>query len=115
MKKKLFVGGVTCVVIGAVFLLASVLWPMALPDEAVWTNDQAAALQTASLSFHKDTFDTSLSEVEVEQSKQAYEDLKSDFDRADALKNGVPFYLRVTGMVFVGLGGCLLLVLKNLE
>lgn len=99
-------------VIGVLCILASFALK-SIPNDAVWSDEQAVAHQRASNKFHRDQFDKNLTESELAKSRAAFEEIDEQLSRAKSKRTGIPFVVRWTGIVCTGLGYVILLILRS--
>lgn len=95
--------GVVCVCLGVFLLLVSFAWK-AIPGKAVWNEEQALAFSEAAGTFHKHTYDKSITKEEMQATRDEYEAQKKQYDRALAIKDASPKYLRIAGLVATAIG-----------
>ena len=107
--------GIAAIAVGIVLLVCSLAWNQAIPNDVVWSNDQAVEYQEASATFHADTFNKKIDQETLRQSKENWQNQKMELDKAIAWKSHVPFYLRISGLISLGLGICLMLGYRNYE
>ena len=111
--KRLFFAAVSLIAIGLVLLMISFFWTNMVPDDMVWSDEQADAHRRASLAYHETQFDKSASEIELRQLREEFEALDGKLSAAKRTKNGPPIYLRWAGTMAAGLGALVLLALRE--
>ena len=109
---KLYQTGVACICLGIFLLLGSFAWK-AVPGKVVWNEEQALAFSEAAATFHKHTFDKSITREQMQATRDDYEAQKKQYDRALAIKDKSPTYLRIAGLVATALGIVLITVVRN--
>ena len=105
--------GIASVALGVVLLFLSFAWTSVVPNEAVWTREQAIAYQDASAKLHHDVFDKELSAAGLAKSQASYDENKRRLDRAIAKKFHAPAYLRIAGLIAGGIGVGLILIQRG--
>lgn len=107
--------GVGAVVVGIVLLVLSFSWQVIVPDEAVWSKEQAIQFQENSAQLHADSFNTDLPPEKLAASQASFDASKKQLDRARTIKATTPFYIRVTGISVCILGAVILVAFRDSE
>lgn len=110
---KLIASAAVFIGLGLLLVILSFSWQAIVPDDMIWTEEEAAAHQKASLKFHGNQFDDSISKIELAKSQQEFEALDQKLQGAKQAKYGTPFYLRWSGIVSIGVGVFLLLLKRD--
>ena len=98
--------------IGVICILTSFAL-RSIPNDAVWSEEQAVAHQRASNKFHRDQFDKRISDSELAESRAAFEEIDEKLSRAKGTRNGLPVIVRWIGIVSAGVGYVVLLVVRS--
>jgi hypothetical protein len=111
--------GLAGCVLGALLMIASVVWPRLVRTGATWTDGQAVAYANAAGTYHKLAFEhggtpeseSNLGEhPDVTAARQRYQLLRDDFDRARAAGQTGARILRWSGIACGLFGGALLVI-----
>lgn len=111
---KLMQASIGTIITGVVLLVISFVWPLLVPQSAVWSESEAIAYEEASATFHKLSF-SNVSEQELDEAKQAYEAEKAKLDRAVTARNTVPQYIRYVAYAVMLVGGGMFAVARGNE
>lgn len=109
---KLLQAAIGTIVTGAILLAFSFVWPILVPQSAVWNESQAVAYEEASATFHKLTF-SNVSQQELDDAKQAYETEKAKLDRAISTRTMVPQYVRYVAYAVILVGGAMYAIARG--
>jgi uncharacterized protein YjeT (DUF2065 family) len=105
--------GITAVTLGALLVLASLLWRSLITQDTLMTTEQAEAYTNASAQLHNDSFTKQEGSEELAASRAAYEAERAEFERALAFRDRTPIYLRIAGFCVCALGAGLLFVVRR--
>ena len=125
MKRRLAVVGF---VIGIVLVLGSLIWPAMLPDQAIWSAQEAGRMTQKAVQIHNQMLPNAEhrrkngrlhkdGEAEnphrhSEKLMQEHAQLRAKLDQALFLRYQLPFYLRTIGVIVV-LGAGVFLLTKD--
>lgn len=102
------------IVIGVGLIIASASI-QTLPPKTYWNTEQATALKDASVHYHNQQFDQSISKSELKEARDDFEALNGKLERAKLARSRLPKLLRWFGIGSVCLGLVVLIVIRSNE
>ena len=113
-RPSVFLLSIPLMLVGIFMILGSFMF-RSLPNDVVWTNEQAEAHQQAADKYHRDQFDTSISKIDLKTSREEFEAIDADLNRAKNTQQTLPTILRWAGIAAAGVGYVLLTVKRTSE
>lgn len=75
-----------------------------VPADVTWSREEAEAYSEAAMDYHAKSFDDSISETELAETKSEFRAHREKLDAAIAQRNNLPKYVQYGGFAFVVFG-----------
>ena len=96
--------GIASVALGVLLLVSSFAFRYALPQDVLWSDEQAEEFLGVRAEYHHLAFAEGEESSKFQESQAAYESQRNELDRAIAFRDRTPLRLRLGGLVACVMG-----------